>query len=75
MKLAREPAGQEYSGQTIQLTRAQKLERFGFLFDLYSSFRPKLVTAGRRLYVPGKKKAPPFDGAKVAVLFVQTATL
>ncbi len=41
MKLARELAGQEYSGQTIKFTLALKLERFGFLFDLYSSFRPK----------------------------------
>ncbi len=36
VKLVRELAGQEYSKQTIQLTRAQKLEGFGFLFGLYS---------------------------------------
>ena len=41
MKLAREPAGQEYSGQTIKFALAQKFKRFGFLFDLYSSFRPE----------------------------------
>ncbi len=43
VKLAREPAGQEYSEQTIQLTRAQKLERFGFLFYLYSDLPPRSI--------------------------------
>ncbi len=43
MKLAGELAGQEYSEQTIQLTRAQKLERFGFLFGLYSDLPPRTI--------------------------------
>ena len=48
VKLVREFAGQKYSGQTIKFTLALKFERFGFLFDLYSSFRPKPATADRR---------------------------
>ena len=43
VKLVRELAGQEYSKQTIQLTRAQKLEGFGFLFDLYSDLPPRTI--------------------------------
>ncbi len=43
MKLAGEPAGQEYSGQTIKLTLALNLERFGFLFDLYSDLPPRTI--------------------------------
>ena len=48
LKLARELAGQEYSGQTMKFTLAMKFEGSRFLFDLYSSFRPKPATAGRR---------------------------
>ncbi len=48
VKLARELAIQEYSEQAIKLKRALKLERFGFLLDLYSSFRPKHAAAVRR---------------------------
>ena len=48
VKLARELARQEYSEQAIKLKRALKLERFGFLLDLYSSFRPKPAAAIRR---------------------------
>ncbi len=43
MKLALELAGQECSGQTIKFTLALKLERFGFLFDLYSDLPPRTI--------------------------------
>ena len=43
VKLAREPAGQEYSGQTMKFTLAMKFERFRFLFDLYSDLLPRTI--------------------------------